>query len=70
MRIDPARCFLLHTDFDEVTNKCSFKRLYVSYSMLKNGFMKGCRKMIGLDGTFLKRVTGSALLWLAKTITI
>ena len=62
MRIYLTVCFLLQTDFDESTNKCSFKRLYISYSMLRNGFMQGCRKIIGLDGTFLEAVTGGALL--------
>ena len=62
MRIYLTVCFLLQTDFDESTNKCSFKRLYISYSMLRNGFMQGCRKIIGLDGIFLEAVTGGALL--------
>ena len=52
MRIDSIGCFILHTDFNEVTNKCSFKRFYFCYSMLKNGFMQGCRKIVCLDETF------------------
>ena len=40
-------CFIMQTGLDEATNKTSFKRLYVGYSMLKHEFMQGCRKIIG-----------------------
>ena len=34
----------------------------MGYNMLRNGFRQCCRQIIGLDGTFLKPVTGGALL--------
>ena len=36
--IYPSGCFILQTDLDEATNKCTLKRMYIGYSMLKNGF--------------------------------
>ncbi|XP_074356627.1 uncharacterized protein LOC141696375 [Apium graveolens] len=39
-----------------------FKRIYVCYFALKSGWMAGCRKVIGLDGCFLKTVYGGQLL--------
>ena len=31
-----------------------FERLYISFDCLKKGFLGGCRKILGLDGCFLK----------------
>lgn len=39
-----------------------FKRFYVCYYALKSGWKAGCRPFIGLDGCFLKTVTGGQLL--------
>lgn len=39
-----------------------FKRFYVCYHALKAGWKAGCRPIIGLDGCFLKTVTGGQLL--------
>ena len=39
-----------------------FKRIYVCYFALKAGWKAGCRPVIGLDGCFLKTVTGGQLL--------
>ena len=39
--INPSRCFLLQTNLDEVADKCTFKRMYIGYNMLKNEFMQG-----------------------------
>ena len=38
-RIDSSGCFILQTNLDEALDKCTFKRMYISYSMLKNGFL-------------------------------
>ena len=46
--IDPSGCFILQTDFDEALDKCTFKRMYIGYSMLKNEFKQSCRNIIGL----------------------
>ena len=39
-----------------------FKRLYMRIEALKKGFLVGCRKIIGLDGCFLKGVFGGQML--------
>ena len=46
--IDPSGCFILPTDFDEAVDKCTFKRMHIGYSMLKNEFKQSCRNIIGL----------------------
>ncbi|XP_031095038.1 uncharacterized protein LOC115999322 [Ipomoea triloba] len=33
---------------------CTFQRIYVCFGALKRGFAQGCRKVVGLDGCFLK----------------
>ena len=61
-RIDLSECFILQTDLDKAIGKCTFKRMYIGYSMLKNEFKQGCRNIIGLDETFLKAITCGAFL--------
>ncbi|XP_074363780.1 uncharacterized protein LOC141704441 [Apium graveolens] len=39
-----------------------FRRIYVCYAALKNGWTNSCRLVLGLDGCFLKTVTGGQLL--------
>lgn len=39
-----------------------FRRLYVSFPALREGFLRGCRPMICLDGCFLKTFLGGMLL--------
>lgn len=39
-----------------------FQRMYVCLDVLKDGFKKGCRKVIGIDGTWLKGVCKGVLL--------
>ena len=39
-----------------------FERLYISFNCLKKGLLGGCRKVLGLDGCFLKgKVKGELL---------
>lgn len=40
----------------------TFQRIYVCLNALKQGFMSGCRKVIGLDGCFFKGATNGELL--------
>lgn len=39
-----------------------FRRMYICYHALKLGWKEGCRPILGLDGCFLKTVTGGQLL--------
>lgn len=39
-----------------------FKRIYICYHALKEGWKLGCRPILGLDGCFLKTICGGQLL--------
>ncbi|CAL1408305.1 unnamed protein product [Linum trigynum] len=59
--------FQLEVDPHPDEDKCLFKRLYVGFSCLKDGFLWGCRPMFGLDGCFLKgEVKGMLLTTVGK----
>ena len=47
---------------DWTENSATFKRLYICFDSLAQGFRGGCRPVIGLDGCFLKTVTKGQLL--------
>ncbi|GJS76679.1 calcium/proton exchanger [Tanacetum coccineum] len=50
-------------DVDEVSGgKTYFKRFYVCFKAMKDGWTEGCRKVIGLDGCFLKGTIKGELL--------
>nr|GEU77008.1 hypothetical protein [Tanacetum cinerariifolium] len=40
----------------------SFKRMYICFKRVKDGWLAGCRKVIGLDGCFLKHTCKGELL--------
>lgn len=39
-----------------------FKRIYICYHALKEGWKLGCRPILGLDGCFLKTICGGQML--------
>lgn len=43
-------------------SSATFERMYICFVALKEGFAKGCRKFIGLDGCFLKSYVKGELL--------
>ncbi|GJX31821.1 hypothetical protein Tco_0241676 [Tanacetum coccineum] len=50
-----AQGTLIHLHVDELDNgKIHFKRIYVCFKAMIEGWSAGCRKVIGLDGCFLK----------------
>lgn len=57
MRVDREGRFELLLGHDSI-----FKAIYIGFSALKKGFLKGCRSIIGLDGCFLKTILGGVLL--------
>ncbi|XP_057770155.1 uncharacterized protein LOC130989987 [Salvia miltiorrhiza] len=57
MRVDKEGRFELLLGDDSV-----FRGLYIGFSALRKGFMEGCRRIIGLDGCFLKTYLGGQLL--------
>lgn len=48
--------------YDALTKQGKFQRLYMCYAGVKEGVLKACRPLIGLDGTFLKGPAGGVLL--------
>ena len=48
---------LLETNEDH-----TFKRIYISFDACKRGFLAGCRRVVGFDGTFLKGVVKGEVL--------
>ncbi|CAN0907853.1 hypothetical protein LINGRAHAP2_LOCUS25024 [Linum grandiflorum] len=64
---DPDGKFVVEVDPVEGEDYVLFKRMYIGFSCLRKGFLKGCRKLIGLDGCFLKgEVQGMLLSAVAK----
>ena len=54
-RSNPGRKTQLKVNWPIPESLSIFEKLYISFDYLKNGFLGGCRKIIGLDGWFLKR---------------
>lgn len=51
LRANPGSTFVIKTEDEEVDR---FKRIYVCWAGIKEGFKAGCRKLIGIDGCHLK----------------
>ncbi|CAN1294900.1 hypothetical protein LINPERPRIM_LOCUS22637 [Linum perenne] len=61
-RVDPGGRFIVEVDTADSLDFVYFKRIFVCFSSLKEGFLRGCRPMFGLDGCFLKgEVSGMIL---------
>ena len=56
-KADKEGRFQLHVEVGVV-----FKAMYIGFSGLRRGFKEGCRRVIGLDGAFLKTYLGGILL--------
>ncbi|XP_047943147.1 uncharacterized protein LOC125189985 [Salvia hispanica] len=61
-RADKEGRFELHVEVGAV-----FKAMCIGFSGLRRGFKEGCRRMIGLDGAFLKTYLGGILLSAVRT---
>ncbi|XP_057247491.1 uncharacterized protein LOC125492820 [Beta vulgaris subsp. vulgaris] len=64
-RVDEDFRFQLQTDVlenDAEHVEQQFKRLYISFPGLRAGFISGCRKVVCIDGCFLKTFLGGQLL--------
>ncbi|CAN1139971.1 hypothetical protein LINPERPRIM_LOCUS23718 [Linum perenne] len=62
LRISPGSSVKIMTDTRNPTNEQYFQRMYVCFDALKKGFLAGCRKIISLDGCFLKGLCKGELL--------
>jgi hypothetical protein len=47
-------CLILMVERPVPEVPCRFQRLYVSFAVMKTGFLRGCRPVIGVDTCFLK----------------
>ena len=54
--------FFMVNERDNLDSSLRFKRLYVCFKPVVEGFKAGCRRVIGLDGCFLKTITKGLLL--------
>ena len=51
---NPSSTVMIKTERTVPTSPPFFQRIYFCFAALKEGFKAGCRKIIGLDGCFLK----------------
>ena len=61
LRTNPGSTCVVETSREEST-KGEFLRFYVCFKACKEGFINGCRKVIGVDGCFLKGLCEGQLL--------
>ena len=61
-KVNRNSTFELVLDRDTPDGLIRFRRLYICFDSLARGFLEGCRKVIGLDGCFLKTKTKGKLL--------
>ena len=61
-KVNRNSTFELVLDRDTPDGLIRFKRLNICFDSLARGFLEGCRKVIGLDGCFLKTETKGKLL--------
>ncbi|XP_074374737.1 uncharacterized protein LOC141715155 [Apium graveolens] len=54
LRINPGSSLFIKGETSEESENPTFQRLYICFAALRIGFLNGCRKVIGLDGCFLK----------------
>ena len=59
-RTNPGLTVIMKVDDRGYINR--FQRMYVCFSGVKHGYARACRKIFGLDGTFLKGPCGGILL--------
>lgn len=53
-RSNPGTTIYVDAPLDSHSGYRVFWRIYVCLTALRDGFLAGCRRVIGLDGTFLK----------------
>ena len=68
---NPGSTIVIKTERIVPTSPPYFQRIYFCFATLKEGFKVGCRKMISLDGCFMKGlVKGEMLTVVGKDATI
>ncbi|KAG5581486.1 hypothetical protein H5410_052113 [Solanum commersonii] len=59
---NPGTTVVVRTSKNTIPGKEVFQGIYICLEALKSGWMEGCRRIIGFDGTFLKGVCRGELL--------
>ena len=62
MRSNPGSTVRVDVDLVPDSNSTSFSKFYVCFKAVKDGWQLGCRKVIGLDGCFLKGIVKGEVL--------
>ncbi|CAN1121394.1 hypothetical protein LINPERPRIM_LOCUS2164 [Linum perenne] len=62
LRTNPGSSITIMVDRGNPTDEPLFQRMYVCFDALKKGFLAGCRKVIAMDGCFLKGLCKGELL--------
>ncbi|KAL0328004.1 UNVERIFIED_CONTAM: hypothetical protein Scaly_2233000 [Sesamum calycinum] len=61
-RSNPGSTVILNSDLDEFIGVSKFGKFYICFNGLKQGFVSGCRPIVGVDGCHLKGPHGGILL--------
>ncbi|CAL1369941.1 unnamed protein product [Linum trigynum] len=61
-KANPGTTVKIQVDRGNPDNKPIFQRMYIGFASLRRGFLEGCRRVIGLDGCFLKGLCKGELL--------
>ncbi|KAL0367542.1 UNVERIFIED_CONTAM: hypothetical protein Sradi_3644300 [Sesamum radiatum] len=61
-RSNPGSTVILSSDLDDFTGVSKFGKFYVCFNGLRQGFLSGCRPIVGVDGCHLKGPHGGVLL--------
>ncbi|KAL3746914.1 hypothetical protein ACJRO7_015795 [Eucalyptus globulus] len=59
---NPGSTITLKVEKPDMQSKALFERMYVCFAACKKGFLGGCRKVVGLDGCFLKGICQGQIL--------
>ncbi|XP_048136037.1 uncharacterized protein LOC115748482 [Rhodamnia argentea] len=59
---NPGSTLTLKVEKPDMHSKALFERMYICFAACKKGFLDGCRKVMGLDGCFLKGICKGEIL--------
>ncbi|XP_039155395.1 uncharacterized protein LOC120286880 [Eucalyptus grandis] len=59
---NPGSTVTLKVEKLDMQSKAFFERMYICFAACKKGFIDGCRKVVGLDGCFLKGICQGQIL--------
>ncbi|KAK9153010.1 hypothetical protein Sjap_000490 [Stephania japonica] len=60
---NPGSTCIVKSSMDEGSDRPTFTKFYVCFEACKKGWLEGCRKIVGLDGCFMKGLCKGQLLY-------